>query len=144
MASEDDEILAHELSKIGLASGGTGGGIGARIAARFLGNDTFEISKTINESMPSILSTVTTIFQQEGRIVENIESTSNQPAVYVFVGSGYMNMNPALVSVTVQDSSEHSTTLLIKGVAKEGLIKQHSGRKAAQRIAELLDHTFQK
>lgn len=49
-------------------------------------------------------------------------------------------MNPALVS-TIQKSN---TILLIKGVAKAGLIKQRGGKKAAERIAELLEQAFQK
>jgi hypothetical protein len=43
-------------------------------------------------------------------------------------------LNPAVVTVTIQ-ASEWGSRLVIRGAAKEGLIKQRAGAKAAKRVA---------
>ena len=50
------------------------------------------------------------------------------------VGAGVGNLNPAVVTVTISASAEGSR-LVIRGAAKEGLIKQRAGEKAAKRVA---------
>jgi hypothetical protein len=50
------------------------------------------------------------------------------------VGSGYANLNPAVVTVTIH-ASEWGSRLVIRGAAKEGLIKQRAGAKAAKQVA---------
>jgi len=50
------------------------------------------------------------------------------------VGAGVGNLNPAVVTVTISASPEGSR-LVIRGAAKEGLIKQRAGEKAAKRVA---------
>jgi hypothetical protein len=54
------------------------------------------------------------------------------------VGSGSMNLNPTVVTVTLTEAGPSTIAAQIRGVAKEGLIKQRAGRKAAERVAGLL------
>ena len=56
------------------------------------------------------------------------------------VGAGAGNLNPAVVTVTIRAAGQGST-LVVRGAAKEGLIKQHAGGKAARRVAEALADT---
>jgi hypothetical protein len=49
-----------------------------------------------------------------------------------------MNLNPAVVTVTITSASGGGTSVHIRGAAKEGLIKQRAGQKAAERLAALL------
>jgi hypothetical protein len=50
-----------------------------------------------------------------------------------------MNLNPAVITVSMPSAADRSTILHIRGAAKEGLIKQHAGEKAAKRFEALLD-----
>lgn len=49
------------------------------------------------------------------------------------VGSGFANMNPALVVAMMEDQ-----TLYLAAYAKEGLIKQHTAEKALKNIVDSL------
>ena len=54
------------------------------------------------------------------------------------VGSGAMNLNPTVITVTISAASAGGTAVHIRGAAKEGLIKQRAGHKAAERFAVTL------
>jgi hypothetical protein len=49
-----------------------------------------------------------------------------------------MNLGPAVITVTMPAASAGGTTVRVRGAAKEGLIKQHAGHKAAERLAAAL------
>jgi hypothetical protein len=53
------------------------------------------------------------------------------------VAAGFLNLNPAVVTVTIR-ATDDGSKLVVRGVAKEGLIKQHAGEAAAKRVAEVL------
>jgi hypothetical protein len=53
------------------------------------------------------------------------------------VAAGVGNLNPAVVTVTIRAAGEGSK-LIVRGAAKEGLIKQRAGEAAARRVAEAL------
>jgi hypothetical protein len=54
------------------------------------------------------------------------------------VGSGALNLNPAVVTLQLLATTPASTTIRVRSVAKEGLIRQRAGRKAAERVAARL------
>jgi hypothetical protein len=54
------------------------------------------------------------------------------------IGAGFINLNPAVVTVTMTVDGKDQTAVHIRGAAKEGLIKQHAGQKAAERLAAQL------
>jgi hypothetical protein len=54
------------------------------------------------------------------------------------VGAGALNLNPAVVTLQLLATTMESTTIRVRGVAKEGLIRQRAGRKAAERVAARL------
>jgi len=117
-------------------------GTGASLTARMLPNNVFEISMEINSPPELALEMAFSILSREGKITEDRRSDPKEPAVCAAVGSGIWNLNPALVEVKAIPVSEDTTRVLITGTAKEGLIKQHAGEKAARRIADLLAHAL--
>jgi len=69
---------------------------------------------------------------------DDAETTENRATIRALLGSGFLNLNPALVTITVSRRDETTTEVTIRGVAKEGLIKQRAGQKAAERVAAAL------
>lgn len=75
------------------------------------------------------------VISEHGDVLD-LESNSEDPGTQIvgILGSGAANLNPAVVTVTIRASADGSR-LVIRGVAKEGLIKQRAGEKAAKRVA---------
>ena len=66
--------------------------------------------------------------------VGNIIDENDDDGYYLITfGSGFLNMNPAVIIVKLSDKK-----IKIVGYAKEGLINQHTAKKAVDRIAKLL------
>lgn len=130
MPQEKDKILSRELGKLG--------GPGASLASRLLPNDVFELTMETSSPPEETLEIVFTILSQEGEITETRKSDPDTLAVCAVVGSGFWNLNPTLVEVRIVSTTDNVTKMSIIGTAKEGLIKQRAGEKAARRIADLL------
>ena len=62
----------------------------------------------------------------------------SQAVVRAIVGAGALNLNPAMLAVTMTSAGDGRTTVHIQGAAKEGLIKQNAGEKATRRLAAML------
>jgi hypothetical protein len=60
----------------------------------------------------------------------------------VVVGSGYMRLNPAIVCVWISSATAGGSSLLVRGAAKEGLIKQRGGQQAAREVEDRLRDAF--
>ncbi len=134
MPQEKDKILSREIGKLG--------GPGAGLVARLLPNNVLELTLEINRPPDRTLETAFIILSQEGKIIEDRRSDPDKPSVWAVVGSGFWNFNPALVQVQIVSATDNVTKLSIIGTAKEGLIKQHAGEKAARRIAALLNEAL--
>ncbi len=130
MPQEKDEILSREIGRLG--------GLGASLVARWLPNNTLELTMETSSPPERTLETVFTILSQEGKITEDHRTDPDRPAVCAIIGSGFWNLNPALVEVRVVSTTNDVTRLSIVGTAREGWIKQRAGEKAARRIADLL------
>jgi hypothetical protein len=55
-------------------------------------------------------------------------------ATWPLTGVGILN--PAVVSVAIRAADDGSSKLVVRGAAKEGLIRQRAGEAAARRVAE--------
>ncbi|AEJ19737.1 hypothetical protein [Gracilinema caldarium] len=130
MTQKKDTILSREIGKLG--------GFGARLVAGLLPKNIFELTIETHSPPETALEKAFTILSTEGKVIEDRRIDPNKPAVCAIVGSGLGNLNPALVEVYVVSTKENITKLVIIGTAKEGLIKQYAGEKAARRIADLL------
>jgi hypothetical protein len=129
--AEEAELLALAL--------GTLGGVGARWAARFLGHDVHQIEVKVNEVRPVVWERVLRLLDAQGQIIWTSEPGQEVDALRAIVGSGAMNLNPAVVTVEVSsDAPYRGSRIEIRAVAKEGVIKQRAGRKAAKRLVASL------
>ena len=143
MPETEDEILAREIAKIGGMTGGLGGKSGAGLTARLLPNNTFELAIEISAEPQAVLQAACKVLSEQGTLLEEANNTSAPvPTLAAVIGSGFMNMNPAVVTIEVVPISADVSKVSIRGVAKEGLIKQRAGEKAARRISDLLLQSF--
>jgi len=139
MAQTPDEVLAAELKKLAVKTTKKEAGAGAvSWVANKLPTDAFKAELHVKADAEATLRTVFDVLQSEGSIRHDIALESTNPTVSAVVGSGFMRLNPAVVTVEVIPSADDGTSVVIVGMAKEGLIKQHGGRKAAERIAARL------
>jgi hypothetical protein len=134
---DEDEILAAELGALG-ATGGSGGSRGAAFAGRRLRKDVHEIEMTVAAPPDEVIVQIAGLIMSAGRVIARTSPAGGEAVVRGIVGAGVMNLNPAVVTVTMSATGAGGTAIHIRGAAKEGLIKQHAGQKAAERLAALL------
>ena len=145
MPKDDDDILAQEIGKAGALGGslgaGTAGKVGGRIGgivgARLLPTQEYEMTTLVRASRETVASALVSVLAAQGRVfgsVAGAEAVEMRGLVY----SGFLNMNPAILVVHIEQTVPDATTVRITGMAKEGLIKQHTAEKAARRVAEAL------
>lgn len=103
------KILKEETSEVVLEPGGTWEAVAGKLRAAILGSPRSRIVKDAA--------------LEHGYVVSGV------------IGSGAMNMNPAVI-IGVIYTVEGRTTVLVKAVAKEGLIKQKTAEKAVKRIVQ--------
>ncbi len=151
MSGEEEEILADRLGRlawrtgrlIGGLSSATGGRLGARLAARLLPENVHEIVLVLPLPRDEALALAQWILASLGEPVDETRLSDDKYQLRAVVGSGALNLNPAVVTVQLVASTPASTTIRVRGVAKEGLIPQRAGRKAAERVSACLQASGQ-
>ena len=130
----------------GLASGRLGGGLwgasggrlGARFAARLLPHDVHEIVLVLALPPDVALALARRVLASLGEPADETRLTDEKHELRAVVGSGALNLNPAVVTLQLLATASASTTIRVRGVAKEGLIRQRAGREAAEHVAARL------
>jgi len=151
---DKDQILARELGKLGAIGGGVGGVIGggilagaagalggasgAWIASRFLSTELYASEYQLTCDVSRALTMVVNAMAGLGRLQDSSEINSPNPIIAAVIGSGFMKLNPCVVTVEITSHSDQETTAIILGGAKEGLIKQHTAEKAVKRVIEAI------
>ena len=151
MSGEEEEILADRLGRlawrtgrlIGGLSSATGGRLGARLAARLLPENVHEIVLVLPLPRDEALALAQWILASLGEPVDETRLSDAKYELRAVVGSGALNLNPAVVTLQLVASTPASTTIRVRGVAKEGLIPQRAGRKAAERVSACLRESGQ-
>ncbi len=160
MGDDEDEILERELGKVGeegakigaeLAGDLTGqsvpafpGEVGARVgaerAAERLPKNTHEVSLTLEVPAATAVARAYRSLTVAGRVLteDQDDAPENPQIVRGIVKAGFLNMNPAVVTITITPQGASSTAVEVRGAAKEGRVKQRAGKQAAERIAALL------
>lgn len=64
-------------------------------------------------------------------------SGTDDSQVVGLMGAGFFNLNPAVVTVTI-NAADGGSKLVVRGAAREGLIKQRAGEEAANRTVQAL------
>lgn len=145
---KDDDLLARELGKLGAfggalgdALGGSiGGYLGASLTARFLPTERYQIELKLRADQRLVLTKVYDFFTRNGRVIDSEEQqASPYPTISGLVGSGFLNMNPAIVHAEIMGIDGPTCRVVLTGAAKEGAIKQHAAEIAVNRLAEVLD-----
>lgn len=146
MSEKDDhEVLADELAALGAQSahlvGVQGGGAAARMSGQWAANrlpdDSVELSGSAAGTVPAVMALVTNFFNTQGRLV-GVQQEPGTVEIKGVLKAGFMNMNPAVVTVWIAEDTPDQVAIRVRGTAKEGLIKQHAGEKAARRVAQEL------
>jgi hypothetical protein len=133
---DEDEILVQEIGRLAGGKGISRSGWGGRWTARRLSKNVHEVDLMVTAPPDEVADRAASLLGSLGRIVDQQNSGAGGIVVRGVFGAGAMNLNPALVTVTVTAAADGGTAVHIRGAAKEGLIKQRAGQKAAERIAE--------
>ena len=135
MSADEDELLANAHVEIGRLVGVRRG---AEFAARRLRKNMLEIELDVSMTPDAAARRVQEVLADEGTVIRVEPGAEDAPGEIVgLVGAGFGNLNPAVVTVTIHPRNSGSR-LVIRGAAKEGLIKQRAGEAAARRIAGAL------
>ena len=146
MSQEEEENLVNRLGRLGWRSGrlagglqaASGGRLGARLAARLLPEDVHEILLVLALPPDEALALARRVLASLGEPAAETPLVDDKHELRTVVGSGVLNLNPAVVTLQLLATTSASTTIRVRGVAKEGLIRQRAGRKAAERVAARL------
>lgn len=138
MSDDEDDLLARALGQqaAGAAPGQSGRAAGA--VARRLRENVYETEMTLAAPFSEACAQVAGILAAIGQVVAQTGPAGSQAVVRAIVGAGAMNLNPAMLTATMTSAADGRTTVHIRGTAKEGLIKQNAGEKAARRLAAML------
>jgi hypothetical protein len=142
----EDRILVEALGELGAAAGGAGGLLGGGFAGLFGGRgggrrgtraaagelraDRCELALETASSPEAVLRAARQLLNAEGRLIEDDEIPAEPQQVWALVGSGGGAFNPALVRVVARPR-DGGAVVEVRGIAKEGLIKQRGGQRAA-------------
>lgn len=146
MASGDDDILARELAKateltlgrilpIGI---GKAAAIGAAFSAGFLPTETCTEKLHLGLAPEKVLELGLSVLTKLGKLQTEDGNKSPYPMLKAIVGSGFLNMNPAVVYLEILKADATGCELTITAAAKEGLIKQHTASKALEQVVSAL------
>lgn len=132
MRQPEDELLAEALGHID--KGGT-------FASRFLKSDVAEFDRELPLGFGPAVEHVRTVLVQlaGGMTPEPVEAGADRVTFRALTGGGYLDLNPVVVTIGATRDGERTTAVHVRAVAKEGLVKQRAARKAAERVAALLD-----
>jgi hypothetical protein len=130
VTDDEDEILAVALGRLG--------GRGSAAAGRRLRTDAHEIEVTVAGPPADVRDLVVSLITSGGQVIAQAGPDDGKVTVRGIVGAGTMNLNPAVITVTMSAAGAGGTTVHVRGAAREGLVKQHAGHKAAERLAAAL------
>jgi hypothetical protein len=134
MSFDEDALLVRAIGDLGSL-----GGVrrGAAMGVRRLKKNVLEIDLALDMPPQAAADRARQVLSQQGKLL-NINGDDGSATIAVgMVGAGAGNLNPAVVTVTI-DKAENGSKLVIRGAAKEGLIKQRAGDAAAKRVAAAL------
>ena len=149
----EDRILVEALGELGAAAGGAGGLLGGGLGGLFGGRsggrrgasaaagrlraDRCELRLEAASPPEAVLGAARQLLAAEGRLLEDDEIPAEPPQVWALVGSGGGGFNPALVRVLARPR-DGGAAVEVRGVAKEGMVKQRGGQRAAAWVRDQL------
>jgi hypothetical protein len=133
VTAEESQLLVEGMGAV------FGGAIrtGAVAAVKRMRVNLFETDVTLRLPLAKAVARVKSLLEEAGSLIDE-GPADNGHRLRGMMGAGSMNMNPTVVTVTLSETGPSATAARIRAVAKEGLIKQRAGQKAAERVAGLL------
>lgn len=114
---------------------GESGGIGARWMARLMPVNAAEQTVTVEIPAARVRDAILRLL---GTALLPPPDSSPADPIRALVGSGRLNLNPALLTITIASPGESTTQVSVRGAAKEGLVKQRGGEQALTRFIGVL------
>jgi len=121
MSKSSDDILAQELGKLGELAGrleavlpggsagskivGMGGSFGAQFAAKFLPTETFTEKLALKIAPEKALRLGFSVLMKLGELQKSSDDNPPYPLLKAVVGSGFLNMNPAVVYLEILEGN---------------------------------------
>lgn len=131
MSFDEDALLVRAIGDLGSLGGARRG---AEMGVRRLKKNVLEIDLALDMPPQAAADRARQVLSQQGKVLNINGDDGSATLVVGIVGAGVGNLNPAVVTVTI-DQAENGSKLVIRGAAKEGLIKQRAGEAAARRVA---------
>ena len=128
IALTDDQILCEALGDLG--------GLGAKLGAERMPSEQSGVTVVYEAEMEQVKAAVEDYFREEGLLIKS-EPSGKSFAVKGLVGAGRMKMNPAVVTVTIK-AEKQGARATVRGIAKEGLMRQQAGKDAVQEARRVL------
>jgi hypothetical protein len=122
--------LTEHMGAVAEAAGARGAG--ARFVARRLKKDVLVVRLGTRLAPDAASALAQRVLASCGRLLATIAVPGGQ-ALRGVMGTGLGGLNLAVVTLTVT-AADGGATVLVRGAAKEGLIKQRGGRRAAEEI----------
>jgi hypothetical protein len=148
------QILVRALGELGADAGAFGGRLGAGLAgmlggrrggergatraAQRLREDRCELSIDLAMRPEEVLNIAAQVLAHEGSLLDDELPALEHAEVWGLVGVGAGGLNPAVVRVAAIPAGGGGSTTIVRATAKEGLIKQRGGQKAAARVRDAL------
>jgi hypothetical protein len=99
-----------------------------------LPTETESVTAEVEEPAEHVLKLALTVLRQDGDLMED-SAGIEAPTLAGIVKAGFLNLNPSIVRVSVMPLGDGtSTQFVVSATAKEGLIKQGTAKKAADRV----------
>lgn len=133
MSNTDDDLLVHEIGR----AAGLFGSFGKRLAAKRLTTKTSTEKLSLQIAPQMAIMFGRTVLSSFGKLQAGFDETPSSPLRAV-IGSGHMNLNPSVVSLTILAVASAGCEITVTAKAKEGLIDQQTAQKAAERVASAL------
>jgi len=151
LTAAEADLLATVSQEANAAAGEWGGGIGrgeagasgarrgGSFGSRFTKAHTAQSVVDLPYEREGALESVRNVIAEIGALIDD-PNRAGDGSVWGIIGSGVMDMMPALVRVQVEARGSGAARVHVRGSGREGLIKQRIGGKAVDRIVEAVQH----
>ncbi|NUR65824.1 MAG: hypothetical protein HOQ47_08695 [Streptomyces sp.] len=129
---DEDMTLDHHLGGVAQSVGAQGKL--TRLVARRLKKDVREIRVDTDLAPEAALALAERVVAGCVPPLAVVALPGGGHAVRAVMGTGFGGLNPAVVTLVVTAADGAGSTVLVRGAAKEGLIKQRGGQRAVEGI----------
>lgn len=129
--------IAADITGLREPASRKGGAAGGRWGARFTRSCSAEALVEVSQEAAVVRERGEACISAEGTVIEDPNGTGDE-SIWGLVGSGVMNMVPALVRVDVEAIGSGTSRVHVRATGREGLIRQQVAAKAVDRIAEAI------